>query len=149
MLAEAKEIPIFCKFKQLGRNYVSRCYTSSNHPMVQLLGELAILVDNPGRGENEQPWSVNITKRELLSVFNPIRELSPSLQLHIWMPLLWDQDIFWWGRQIKEAGDHNEELQKIFYKKMRTSKCFTIDGLNMVNKPFIGFTLINLEIQDG
>jgi hypothetical protein len=34
MLAEAKDIPICCRFKQLGGNYVSRCYTSSNHPMV-------------------------------------------------------------------------------------------------------------------
>jgi hypothetical protein len=32
MLAEAKNIPIFSRFRQLGRNYVSRCYTSSNNP---------------------------------------------------------------------------------------------------------------------
>jgi hypothetical protein len=50
MLAEAKEIPIFSRFKQFGRKYVS-----SNHPMVQLLEELSTLVDNPGRGENGQP----------------------------------------------------------------------------------------------
>jgi hypothetical protein len=55
MLAEVKEIPIVCRFKQLGRNYVSSCYTSSHHPMVKLLEELSILVDNPGRGENVQP----------------------------------------------------------------------------------------------
>jgi hypothetical protein len=53
MLAGAKVIPIFRRFKQLRRNYVSRCYTSSNHPMVQLLEELSFLVDNPGKGENE------------------------------------------------------------------------------------------------
>jgi hypothetical protein len=51
MLAEAKEIPVFSRFRQLGRNYMSRRYTSSNHPMVQLLEELSTLVDNPGRGE--------------------------------------------------------------------------------------------------
>jgi hypothetical protein len=55
MLAEAKEIPVFCRFKQFGRNYVSRCYTSSNHPMVQLPEKLSMLVDNPGRGEDEKP----------------------------------------------------------------------------------------------
>jgi hypothetical protein len=55
MLAEATEIPIFSRFRQLGRNYMSRCYTSSNHPMVHLLEELSTLVDNPGRGGNEQP----------------------------------------------------------------------------------------------
>jgi hypothetical protein len=55
MLAEAKEIPVFSRFKQLGRNNVSRCSTSSNDPMVQLLEELSILVDNPSRGQNEQP----------------------------------------------------------------------------------------------
>jgi hypothetical protein len=43
MRAEAEKIPVFCRFKQLGRNYVSR-----NHPVVQLLDELSILVDNPG-----------------------------------------------------------------------------------------------------
>jgi hypothetical protein len=55
MLADVKEIPIFSRFKQLGRKYVSRCYTSSNHPVVQLLEELSSLADNPGRRENEQP----------------------------------------------------------------------------------------------
>jgi hypothetical protein len=55
MLAEAKEIPIFSRFKHSERNYVARCYTSSNNPMVQLVEELSTLVHNPGRGENEQP----------------------------------------------------------------------------------------------
>jgi hypothetical protein len=40
MLAEAEEIPIFTRFGQLGRNCVSRCYTSNNHQMVLLLEEL-------------------------------------------------------------------------------------------------------------
>jgi hypothetical protein len=52
MLTEAKEIPVFSRFRQSGRNYVSRCYTSNNHAMVQLLEESSALVDNPGRGEN-------------------------------------------------------------------------------------------------
>jgi hypothetical protein len=55
MLAEAKEIPIFSRLKQLGRNYMSKCYKSSKHPIVQLLEELSTLADNPGRRENEQP----------------------------------------------------------------------------------------------
>jgi hypothetical protein len=55
MLAEAKEIPIFSRIGQLGRNYMSRCHTSSNHPMVQLLERLSTLVDNPVRGGKEQP----------------------------------------------------------------------------------------------
>jgi hypothetical protein len=55
MLAEAKEIPIFCRFKEYGRKYVSRCCTSSNNSMAKLLEELLTLVDNPGRIENQQP----------------------------------------------------------------------------------------------
>jgi hypothetical protein len=43
MLAEAKETPIFCKLKELGRNLLSMCYTLSNHPMIQLLEELSAL----------------------------------------------------------------------------------------------------------
>jgi hypothetical protein len=54
-LAEAKEIQIFQRFRQLGTNYVPTCYKSSNQQMVQLLADLSILVDIPGRGENEQP----------------------------------------------------------------------------------------------
>jgi hypothetical protein len=69
MLAEAKEIPIFSRFRQLGRNYVSRCYTSSNHPMIQLLEELPALVDNPGRGENAQPL-INEYYKELIQSGN-------------------------------------------------------------------------------
>jgi hypothetical protein len=55
MLAESKVISIFCRFKQIGRNCVCRCHTSSNHTLVQLLEELSTLVDNPVRRENEQP----------------------------------------------------------------------------------------------
>jgi hypothetical protein len=55
MLAEVKVISIFCGFKQLGRNYVFRYFISSNHPVVQLVEELSILFDNPGRGEMEKP----------------------------------------------------------------------------------------------
>jgi hypothetical protein len=55
MLAEAKEIPNFIRLRQLERNYVSRCYMSINHKMVQLLEELLTLVDNPGRRGKEQP----------------------------------------------------------------------------------------------
>jgi hypothetical protein len=55
MLAEAKEITILCRFKQFGKGCVSRCYMSSNHPVVQWLEELSVLVNNPGRGEDEQP----------------------------------------------------------------------------------------------
>jgi hypothetical protein len=54
MLKEVKVIAVVCRFKQLGMNYVFRCYISSNQPMVQLLEELSILFDNPGRGGNEQ-----------------------------------------------------------------------------------------------
>jgi hypothetical protein len=67
MLAEAKEVPIFCRFKQLERNYGSRYYTSSNHPMVQLLEELSVLGNDPGRGENEQPLISNFYK-DIISV---------------------------------------------------------------------------------
>jgi hypothetical protein len=51
MPAEAEEIPNFSRFRELGRNNVSRCHTSSNHPMVQLLEELSVLDENPGRGK--------------------------------------------------------------------------------------------------
>jgi hypothetical protein len=53
-LAEVKEIPVFHRFKQLGRTYVPRCYTR-NHPMVQFPEEFSVLIDNPGRGESEKP----------------------------------------------------------------------------------------------
>jgi hypothetical protein len=37
IIAEAKEIPTVSRFKHLVLNYVSRCYTSSNYTIVQLL----------------------------------------------------------------------------------------------------------------
>jgi hypothetical protein len=88
MLGEAKEIPFFSRFKQLGMNYVSRCYTSSNHPMVLLLEELSILVNNPGRGENEPLISEYYEYKKVNSSWssNPIKELSPCLPLHIRKP---------------------------------------------------------------
>jgi hypothetical protein len=78
MLAEAKEIPVFSRFKQMGRNYVSRCYTLSSHPVVQLLEELSILVDNLGRGENEQPLISKYYK-----VVTPLSHLIQSGNYHL------------------------------------------------------------------
>jgi hypothetical protein len=40
LLAEAKEIPIFYRFEQLGRNYVPRCYTSSKSPNGPVAGRI-------------------------------------------------------------------------------------------------------------
>jgi hypothetical protein len=79
MLAEAKEIPIFSRFRQLGRNYVFMCYTSSNHPMVQLLEELSTLVDNHGRGGKITTDQRILQRGNSSPSFNPIRELSPGL----------------------------------------------------------------------
>jgi hypothetical protein len=148
MLSKAKEIPIFSRFKQLGRNYMSRCYMSSNHPSVQLLEELSILVNNPGRGENEKPL--------ISEYYKKVTPLGPLIQSRN-CPLAFNytyESLFYRarvsfneGRQIKEAQNHNEELKKKYTKKMRTSKCFTLDNTNMENKSFVGSTLI--DISDG
>jgi hypothetical protein len=46
----------------------------SNHPMVQLLEKLSILVDNPGREENEQPLNCEYYKE-----VNPLGHLIQSV----------------------------------------------------------------------
>jgi hypothetical protein len=40
MLAEAEEIPVFCRFKQFGRNFVPRCYMSSKSPNGPVAGRI-------------------------------------------------------------------------------------------------------------
>jgi hypothetical protein len=80
--------------------------------MVQLLEELSILVDSPGRGENEQPLISEyykevaplghlIQSRNFSSAFNYTYE---SLFYEAWVS-------FEKGRQTKKAEDHNEELK--------------------------------------
>jgi hypothetical protein len=128
MLAEVKEIPIFSRFKQLRRNCVSRCCTSSNHPMIQLLEELSALVDNPGRGENEEPLNSEYYKE-----VTPLRHLIQSGNCpppfdHTYESLFYKARVsFVEGRQIKEAEDHEEQFKKISQKRIRTSKYFAKD----------------------
>jgi hypothetical protein len=106
MLAEAKENPIFRRFKQFGRSNVSRCCMSSSHPLVKLLEELSILVDNPGRGENEQPLTSNYYKE-----VTPLGQLIQSGDCprpfnYTYKSLIYEARIsFDEGRQIKEGED--------------------------------------------
>jgi hypothetical protein len=108
MLAEAKEIQIFCSLKHLGRNYVSRCYTS----MAQLLEELSILFDNPGRVENEQPL-ISGYYREVTPFGHLIQSGNCSLPFnYTYDSLFYEAKVsFDEGRQLKEAEEHNEELK--------------------------------------
>jgi hypothetical protein len=111
VLAKAKAIPIFSRFKQLGRNYMSTCYTSSN-PMVQLLEELAILVNNPGRGENEQPL-IGKYYKEVTPLGHLIQSGNCPLAFnYIYESLIYKARLsFNEGRQMKEIEDHSEELK--------------------------------------
>jgi hypothetical protein len=38
-------------------------------------------------------------------------------------------------------------IQNIFQERMRTSKCFAMDGSKMEDKPFVGFA--STDIKDG
>jgi hypothetical protein len=49
-------------------------------------------------------------------------------------------------KQMKQEN-HNEEFRKIFEERMRTSKCFGTGGSKIENKPFVGFT--SIDIKDG
>ncbi|PNF30200.1 hypothetical protein B7P43_G08428 [Cryptotermes secundus] len=148
MLAEAKEVPIFSRFKQLGKNYVSRCYTSTNHPMIQLLEELSALHDNPGRGENELPV-ISKCYKEVSPLGHLIQSGNcPKAYDYTYESLFYEARVsFDEGRQIKETEDHNKEFYKIFQERIRTSKSFATDGSKMVDKPFVGLALI--DINDG
>jgi hypothetical protein len=127
------------------KSHLIICYTSNNHPFVNLLEELSTLVDKPGRGENEQP---------LISEY--YKEVTPHchlIQSGNW-PLAFNykyESILYEarvpsdeGRQIKEAEDHNEGFKKIFRETIGTSKCFTTDGWKMESEQFLAFASIDI-----
>jgi hypothetical protein len=145
MLAEAEEIPMFCR---VGRNYLFRCYTSSNHQMVQLLEELSILVDNAWRVENEQP-PISEYYKEITPLDHLVQSGNCLLGFNYTYESIFyeTRPSFVEERQAKDSEDHNEELKKIVHEKMRGSKYFVTDGSKMENKPFIGFT--SIDINDG
>jgi hypothetical protein len=105
-----------------------------------LLEELLIFVDNPGRGENEQPLISEYYKEE-----TPLCHLIQSGKCplafnYTYECLFYEARVYFnEGRQIKGAEYHKEEL-----KKMRTRKCFATDASKMENKPFVGFTSIDV-----
>jgi hypothetical protein len=83
--------------------------------MVQLLEELSTLVDNPGRGENEQPLI-----SEYYKDVTPLGHLTQSMNCPVAFNYTYES-LFYEarvsideGRQRKEAKDHNKEFKKIF-----------------------------------
>jgi hypothetical protein len=90
---------------------------SSNHPVVQLLEELSILDDNPGRGRNKQPL-IGEYYKEITPLCCLIQSGNcPPAFNYTYESLFNKVRIFFdEGRQIKEAEDH-EEFKKIFHEK--------------------------------
>jgi hypothetical protein len=116
----------------------------ANHPIVQLREKLSILVDNPGRGENEQPVISGYYKEA-----TPLSHLIHSGNCLLAFKYT-HESLFYETRvpfgEGKQAKDH-DKFKTIFHKKMRTSKCFTTDCSKMESEPFVGFALI--DIRDG
>jgi hypothetical protein len=81
--------------------------------MIQLLEELSILVDNPGREENQKPLI-----REYYTEATPLGRLIQSGDCPLafnctYESLLYDAMVsFDVGRQITEVEDHKEEFKK-------------------------------------
>jgi hypothetical protein len=115
--------------------------------MVQLLEELSILVDNPGRGQNEQP-PIGEYYKEVTPLGHLFQSGNCSLSFNYTHESLFCEArvSFDEGRQIKVAENH-EEFKKDFHEKIITSKCFAMDGSKMENKPFVGFA--SIDISDG
>jgi hypothetical protein len=90
----------------------------SNHPMVQLLEELSVLVNNPGTGGNEQPLIIEYYK-EVNSLVHLVQSGNCPLAFSYT-----NESLFYEARisiderrQIREAEDHNEEFTKSSMKK--------------------------------
>jgi hypothetical protein len=103
---------------------ISKCYTSSNHPVVQLPEELSILVDNPGRGEHEQPL-IGEYYKEATPLCHLIQSGNcPPTFNYTYESLFFETRVsFDEGRQIEEAEDHNEEFKK-FARKNENQQMF-------------------------
>jgi hypothetical protein len=86
--------------------------------MVQLLEELLILVDNPGRGENEQPVISGYYK-EVTNLGHLIQSGNCPLAFNYTCEsLIYEARVcFEEGRQRKDAEHHNEEFNEIFHEK--------------------------------
>jgi hypothetical protein len=112
------------------------------HTTVQLLEELSILLNNPGKGENEQSL-ISKYYKEVTPLDHLIQSGNCPLAFdYTYESLFYEARVlFSEGRQIQEAEDHDKEFKKISHKKMRTCKCFTMDSSKMESEPFIGFTL--------
>jgi hypothetical protein len=91
-------------FKQLGRNYVFRHYISSNYPTVRFLEEISILLDNPGRGENEKPLISDYYK-DVINLGHSIQSGNcPFSFIYTYDSLFYEGTVFLnEGRQVKEA----------------------------------------------
>jgi hypothetical protein len=137
MLAEAKEIPIFSRFKQMGRNYYVQMIYVKQTSSSPVAGRIITLVNNPRRLKNEQ---------QLVS--GCYKEVTPLgriilLKLHKRKPLLRGQISFEEESQIKEAGI------KIIHERIRTSKYFATNCSEMESTSFMGYALIDVRASGG
>jgi hypothetical protein len=80
--------------------------------MVQLLEELSILVDNPGRGRNEQPLNSEYYK-EVTPLGHLIQSGNcPPAFNYTYESLFYKaRASFDEGRRLKKAEDHNDEFK--------------------------------------
>jgi hypothetical protein len=86
--------------------------------MVQLLEELSILADNPGRGENEQPL-ISEHYKEVTPLRHLIQSGNCALAFnYTYKSLFYEVRVsFDERRLIREAKVHNEQFKKLFHEK--------------------------------
>ncbi|XP_034938092.1 uncharacterized protein [Chelonus insularis] len=144
MLAEAQEPPLECRFRYLGRNYISRVFTSSSHQLVPILeGLLSSWERVTVVRRNKMPTIIECYQ-DIDKVGHLLEASKISLCFKYEYQALWfDPAVsFEEGYRIKESKDKNREFDKIFRDLLEEAEWFFTDGSKMEGKPFVGFAVV-------
>ncbi|EFN72292.1 hypothetical protein EAG_00351, partial [Camponotus floridanus] len=148
LLAESKEPPAFIRAKYLCKNWMTRVFSQSNHPILPSLNEFKKIKNDPTIINRYTSSIILDTFLEL----SHISHLIESNHIQLCYTKSFDSIIsipeidLTTGLNFDKNSNNNEKLfREIFQDTLNTSYCFFTDGSKTTNAEFTGFSIYSLD----
>lgn len=151
ILAEAKLPPLSLRFKYLGRNYITRALSNSDHQVLPILQDLIDLIDNPtvvnrdGNIPLVEAYREHLDKSHLLASSNKPLCFSFDYESILFRPRVSFKE----GILLQESPDCNRCFNDTFEDTLSKTVCFYTDGSKLSECPFVGFSVVRANCPDS
>jgi hypothetical protein len=150
ILAESNELLMHLRFRYLGRNYLTKCFVTNNHPRIQILRDLNKVMEDPGNSMGQHISLIIECYRDLEFVDHLLEKGSvPLCYNYLYDGMMYKAKVsIEEGVDIKNSLDCKGEFPCRFDDALKTSTCFTKDGSKREGKSFTGYALLDIK-QDA